>query len=106
MSIYSKLFNYCFIQITDNERRGGRPNNYTDAHQLFLGNLPHQATETELRTLFERYGRVADLRVHSKLNDRMKGQPGTAGTRVPNYGFITFEDQTVVAKVLGDLVSR
>lgn len=86
----------------DGERRGGaRPCQYGDAHQLFLGNLPHNATEQDLRQIFERYGRVADLRVHSKSNDRCKGPLGSNNTtKVPNYGFITFEDQQVVLKVL------
>lgn len=88
------------------ERRPGRPGGYSDAHQLFLGNLPHNASEHDLRQIFERYGRVADLRVHSKQNDRTKGPPGANNTRVPNYGFITFEDSSVVQKVLNDLVSN
>ncbi|EZA61417.1 hypothetical protein DMN91_004218 [Ooceraea biroi] len=88
----------------DGERRGTRPGQYSDAHQLFLGNLPHNASENDLRQVFERYGRVAELRVHSKSNDRCKGpQGGNNTTRVPNYGFITFEDQQVVTKVLNSL---
>ncbi|XP_032680732.1 ras GTPase-activating protein-binding protein 2 isoform X1 [Odontomachus brunneus] len=86
----------------DGERRGTRQ--YSDAHQLFLGNLPHNASESDLRQVFERYGRVAELRVHSKSNDRCKGPQGGNNTaRVPNYGFITFEDQQVVTKVLNSL---
>ncbi|KAL7306289.1 hypothetical protein TKK_0001720 [Trichogramma kaykai] len=87
----------------DGERRTSRPGGYTDAHQLFLGNLPHNASENDLRQVFERYGRVADLRVHSKPNGNAKGIQGQNNTRVPNYGFITFEDSTVVNKVLNDL---
>ncbi|KAL0105575.1 hypothetical protein PUN28_015807 [Cardiocondyla obscurior] len=88
----------------DGERRGTRPGQYSDAHQLFLGNLPHNASENDLRQVFERYGRVAELRVHSKPNDRCKGPQGGNNTaRVPNYGFITFEDQQVVTKVLNSL---
>ncbi|XP_035736544.1 ras GTPase-activating protein-binding protein 2-like [Vespa mandarinia] len=89
----------------DGERRGGaRPCQYSDAHQLFLGNLPHNASEHDLRQLFERYGRVADLRVHSKSSDRCKGPLGSNNAaKVPNYGFITFEDQLVVTKVLNSL---
>ncbi|CAB3226826.1 unnamed protein product [Arctia plantaginis] len=61
---------------------GGR--RYSDAQQLFLGNLPHYATEEELRALFARFGPVAELRVHSK--------PAISGPlRHPNYGFITYE---------------
>ncbi|XP_075976154.1 ras GTPase-activating protein-binding protein 2 [Anticarsia gemmatalis] len=61
---------------------GGR--RYSDAQQLFLGNLPHCATEDELRALFARFGPVAELRVHSK-----PAAPGAP--RHPNYGFITYE---------------
>ncbi|XP_043474253.1 ras GTPase-activating protein-binding protein 1 isoform X2 [Leptopilina heterotoma] len=92
------------MQRDGDRRSGGRPNQFTDAHQLFLGNVPHHATEFDLRQLFERYGKVAELRVHSKANDRSKGPQGAnSAVRVPNYGFITFEDSTVVAKVLNDL---
>ncbi|XP_012234120.1 ras GTPase-activating protein-binding protein 2 isoform X2 [Linepithema humile] len=87
----------------DGERRGTRPGQYSDAHQLFLGNLPHNASENDLRQVFERYGRVAELRVHSKSNDRCKGPQAGNNARVPNYGFITFEDQQVVTKVLNSL---
>lgn len=98
------LFTYVFV-ILDGERRSTRPGQYSDAHQLFLGNLPHNASENDLRQVFERYGRVAELRVHSKTNDRCKGPPGSNNAaRVPNYGFITFEDQQVVTKVLNSLV--
>uniref|UniRef100_A0A2A4JBQ0 NTF2 domain-containing protein n=1 Tax=Heliothis virescens TaxID=7102 RepID=A0A2A4JBQ0_HELVI len=60
------------------------PRRYSDAQQLFLGNLPHCATEEELRLLFARFGAVAELRVHSK-----PAAPGAP--RHPNYGFITYE---------------
>lgn len=77
-----------------------RQSQYSDAHQLFLGNLPHNATEDDLRQIFEPFGRVVELRIHSKSNDRCKGPQGNNTGKVPNYGFITFEDQEVVSKVL------
>lgn len=55
--------------------------------------------------MFESYGRVVELRIHSKSNDRCKGPQGNNTGKVPNYGFITFEDQQVVSKVLQNLVS-
>ncbi|XP_049870546.1 ras GTPase-activating protein-binding protein 2 [Pectinophora gossypiella] len=63
---------------------GGGARRYSDAQQLFLGNLPHSATEEALRALFARFGPVAELRVHSK-----PAAPGAP--RHPNYGFITYE---------------
>lgn len=89
----------------DGDRRGTRQSQYSDAHQLFLGNLPHNASEDDLRQVFESYGRVVELRIHSKSNDRCKGPQGNNTGKVPNYGFITFEDQQVVSKVLQNLVS-
>ncbi|XP_061932998.1 ras GTPase-activating protein-binding protein 2 [Apis cerana] len=87
----------------DGDRRGTRQSQYSDAHQLFLGNLPHNASEDDLRQVFESYGRVVELRIHSKSNDRCKGPQGNNTGKVPNYGFITFEDQQVVSKVLQNL---
>lgn len=74
---------------------------YADANQLFLGNLPHSATEDELRDLFSQFGAVVELRIHSK-----PGSKGLPGTRVPpNYGFITYEDQQSVQNCLASRVS-
>lgn len=81
------------------DNRGRR--DWPDNHQLFVGNVSHQATDSELRSIFEKFGRVADLRIFSKSNDRGKGQQGQNNPmRVPHYGFVTFEDATSVAKVL------
>lgn len=71
---------------------------YSDAQQLFLGNLPHSATEDELRALFARYGPVAELRVHSK-----PAAPGAP--RHPNYGFITYETAQAAHDCLNAAVS-
>ncbi|XP_076375030.1 ras GTPase-activating protein-binding protein 2 isoform X2 [Megalopta genalis] len=87
----------------DGDRRGTRQSQYSDAHQLFLGNLPHNASEDDLRQIFESYGRVVELRIHSKPNDRCKGPQGNNTGKVPNYGFITFEDKQVVSMVLQNL---
>lgn len=89
------------IFLVDSDRRGSRSTNYSDEQQLFLGNLPHQATQDELRGIFSRYGKVVDLRIFSKVSGGGKGPQGqNSTTRVPNYGFITFEDTQTVVKVL------
>ncbi|XP_034232707.1 ras GTPase-activating protein-binding protein 2 [Thrips palmi] len=90
-----------FSDDSDGERRRSGPSNtapYPDHNQLFLGNLPHHVTEEELKKLFAMYGNVADLRIHSK-NNNLKGN-GPPGNKVPNYGFITFEDASSVKAVL------
>lgn len=72
---------------------GGGGRRYSDAQQLFLGNLPLSATEEELRALFARFGPVAELRVHSKA-----AAPGAP--RHPNYGFITYETSQAAIECL------
>jgi hypothetical protein len=50
--------------------------------------------------LFGKFGTIIDLRIHSKQNNK-----GTPGNKVPNYGFVIFEDANVVQKVLNSKVS-
>ncbi|XP_044761413.1 ras GTPase-activating protein-binding protein 2 isoform X2 [Coccinella septempunctata] len=70
------------------DRRKSQSGSYSDSNQLFLGNLPHNATEDELREVFTDFGIIVDLRVHG----RGPNKNGMAGGRIPpNYGFITFE---------------
>jgi len=49
--------------------------------RCYIGNLPYKTTETELRRLFEQYGKVTDVKiVMDRETDRSKG-----------FGFISFE---------------
>lgn len=83
------------------ERRSSNTNNsqnFGDNHQLFLGNIPHAATEDELKTLFSKFGTVVDLRVHSKPGGPKMLVPGARAP--PNYGFITYEDPESVQNCL------
>ena len=49
---------------------------------LFVGNLPFSATEAEVRSLFEQYGRVEDVKI---VNDRDTGRPrGIAYVDMPS----------------------
>jgi len=67
----------------------------SDSHQLFIGNLPHTATEQELRELFEKFGQIQDLKICNKGPGK-----GGAGVRVPNYGFVVFEDKASACAAL------
>lgn len=95
------------------ERRSSTNNsNYSsDNTQLFVGNIPHHATDDDLKAIFSKYGQVVDLRIFTKQG-LMGGQPGKmggggmTGGRVPqNYGFITFKEPESVQAVLANPVS-
>ncbi|XP_064617733.1 LOW QUALITY PROTEIN: ras GTPase-activating protein-binding protein 2-like [Liolophura sinensis] len=68
-------------------RRGSR---YPDSHQLFVGNLPHNISEKELKDYFEKYGRVVELRINTK----------SGGGKVPNFGFVVFNSPDPVQTIL------
>ncbi|XP_055615733.1 ras GTPase-activating protein-binding protein 1 isoform X2 [Toxorhynchites rutilus septentrionalis] len=80
------------------DRRQSNAAQFGDNHQLFLGNIPHHATEEELKALFSKYGAVVDLRIHSKPGQKM---PGVRAP--PYYGFITYEDPASVQNCLADM---
>lgn len=85
------------------ERRISNTNNtnqFGDQHQLFLGNLPHSATEEDLKSMFSKFGNVVDLRIHSKPGQKV---PGVRAP--PNYGFITYDDPQSVQNCLSHTVS-
>lgn len=59
--------------VGDGEKAGGRPGpfarnffNYPDNCQIFVGNLPTDLDEEELKTFFETFGKVMDLRIQRK----------------------------------------
>lgn len=79
------------------ERRTSNANSFGDSHQLFLGNVPHSATEEDLKVLFNKFGTVIDLRLHSKQGAKVPGQRNP-----PNYGFITYEDPEAVQTCLAN----
>lgn len=81
------------------ERRTSNANQFNDSHQLFLGNVPHHATEEELKEIFGRFGTVVDLRIHSKQGQKVPGMRAP-----PNYGFITYDDPESVQNCLANMV--
>ncbi|XP_044258796.1 ras GTPase-activating protein-binding protein 2 [Tribolium madens] len=81
----------------EDDRKRPQGNNFGDQNQLFLGNLPHNATEEELREIFSEFGSILDLRVHTKPANKATLPNGRAP---PNYGFITYETQSGVQNCL------
>lgn len=62
--------------------------------------MPHHATEEELTQIFNKFGTVVELRIHSKSG------PKVPGVRAPpNYGFITYDDPESVQNCLAHMVS-
>lgn len=70
------------------DRRGAR---YPDSHQLFVGNLPHNVSEKELRSFFEEFGNVVELRINTKSG---------SGSKIPNFGFVVFDSPDPVQNIL------
>uniref|UniRef100_UPI00358E64F2 ras GTPase-activating protein-binding protein 2 isoform X1 n=1 Tax=Myxine glutinosa TaxID=7769 RepID=UPI00358E64F2 len=70
-----------------------RPVRYPDSQQIFVGNLPHDIDEAELKEFFMIFGTVMDLRINTKSS--------AGGSKVPNFGFVIFDDPEAVQNVLG-----
>ncbi|XP_038196115.1 LOW QUALITY PROTEIN: ras GTPase-activating protein-binding protein 1-like [Arvicola amphibius] len=62
---------------------------HPDSHQLFIGNLPHEVDKSELKDFFQNYGNVVELPINS-------------GGKLPNFGFVVFDDSEPVQKVLNN----
>lgn len=63
---------------------------YPDSHQLFVGNLPHDIDEGELKDFFMTFGNVVEMRINTK----------GVGGKLPNFGFVVFDDSEPVQRIL------
>ncbi|XP_056588414.1 ras GTPase-activating protein-binding protein 2-like [Triplophysa dalaica] len=70
---------------------GRRSVRYPDSHQLFVGNLPHDIDEGELKDFFMTFGNVVEMRINTK----------GVGGKLPNFGFVVFDDCEPVPRILG-----
>ncbi|XP_051900858.1 ras GTPase-activating protein-binding protein 2-like isoform X2 [Pristis pectinata] len=73
-----------------NEVENRRIIRYPDSHQLFVGNLPHDIDENELKDFFMSFGNVVELRINTK----------SSGGKLPNFGFVVFDDPDPVQRIL------
>jgi hypothetical protein len=80
----------------DDEKRFGR---YPDGQQVFVGNLNQDLTEPELRQYFGQFGKVLEVRINTNTKQQ-------SGRRLPNYGFVVFDDKQAVETVLGNSKSN
>uniref|UniRef100_UPI00398EF860 ras GTPase-activating protein-binding protein 2-like isoform X2 n=1 Tax=Pristiophorus japonicus TaxID=55135 RepID=UPI00398EF860 len=76
--------------IEPNEIENRRVVRYPDSHQLFVGNLPHDIDENELKDFFMSFGNVVELRINTK----------SSGGKLPNFGFVVFDDPDPVQRIL------
>lgn len=73
------------------DAEGRRSVRYPDSHQLFVGNLPHDIDEGELKDFFMTFGNVMEMRINTK----------GVGGKLPNFGFVVFDDSEPVQSILG-----
>jgi len=92
----TEKFNGNTNDLDDIEKRFGR---YPDEQQVFVGNLSQDISETELRQFFGQYGKVLEVRINTNTK-----QP--SGRRLPNYGFVVFEEKQHVEALLGSAKSN
>ena len=64
--------------------------------KLYVGNLPHQMTEEQLKTLFSEAGYVASAKI---ITDRQTGQPR-------GFGFVEMETKLEGQKAISMLNGR
>ena len=60
------------------------------AKKLFVGNLPHAVTDSQLKNLFEEHGAVASARV---IMDRDSG-------RSKGFGFVEYDDDAAAQSAI------
>ena len=61
--------------------------------KLYVGNLPYEATESDLQTLFEGSGQVASINI---VRDRATGQPR-------GFAFVEMSDAESARKAINEL---
>ncbi|BHF83940.1 hypothetical protein SprV_0902708900 [Sparganum proliferum] len=59
-------------------------------NRIFVGGIPSNTTEQELKTYFSSFGQVKDVKI---INDRL-------GVAKGSYGFVTFESQEMAEKII------
>jgi len=84
--------------------RGNQSGSYngmfqSDDQQLFIGKIPPEVQESDLRNLFEKFGNLLDVRIMK--GGSKTGDPSMNG----NFGFVIFENVDTAHKVLKNRVS-
>jgi len=64
------------------KKRSGAP---PDAHQIFIGNLPPNVQDADIRNIFKEYGNIVEIRLNPK-----------------NFGFVAFDGPDPPLQILND----
>ncbi|MFP3867406.1 MAG: RNA recognition motif domain-containing protein [Desulfobacteraceae bacterium] len=64
--------------------------------KLFVGNIPHQMTDTELQAIFSEAGSVISAKI---ITDRQTGQPR-------GFGFVEMDTKAEARKALSTINAR
>lgn len=80
-------------RVTETDESKSAFGRYPDGQQVFVGNLNQDLSEAELRTYFSQYGKVMDMRINTNSKQQ-------SGRRLPNYGFVVFEEKQAVENLL------
>ena len=64
-------------------KRTARSNGNRDATELYVGNLPYDTSDKDVRKAFERFGRVVSVRL---IENRQSGKP-------KGFGFVEMADE-------------
>ncbi|ESN92364.1 hypothetical protein HELRODRAFT_115988 [Helobdella robusta] len=76
-------------QSSSNDEDTSTMQQYPDSQQIFVGNLPHNMTDMQLKDFFQQFGNVLDMRINRKINNNL-----------PNFGFVVFNNQETVQSIL------
>ncbi|KAL8586992.1 hypothetical protein ACOMHN_062403 [Nucella lapillus] len=71
-------------------RGGAGVHNTSPGYQLFVGNIRHNITHRKLRDFFQRWGKVARVKLFTQ----------NTGSNKPNFGFVDFESADSAQAVL------
>jgi RNA recognition motif-containing protein len=90
------LENNSLNNFEDADKRSAR---YPDNQQVFVGNLSPDLSENELKQFFGQFGKVVEVRINTNTKQQ-------SGRRLPNYGFVVFDDKLSVDNLLGSSKSN
>jgi hypothetical protein len=90
------LENNSLNNFDDADKRSTR---YPDSQQVFVGNLSPDLSENELKQFFGQFGKVVEVRINTNTKQQ-------SGRRLPNYGFVVFDDKLSVDNLLGSSKSN